>query len=151
MPATSLMKIVSTLFVLLFSVHAISQEWQNEFSSAQQLAKERKQPILLVFAGSDWCAPCIKLEKNIWDSTVFKSYAEEHLVLLKADFPRKKVNQLSEALQTQNRDLAEKHNPQGFFPSVVLLDENGLQKSVIIPKRKDTPQDIINIIKDRLH
>ena len=29
--------------------------------------------IIIVFSGSDWCAPCIKLDKNIWQSDAFKN------------------------------------------------------------------------------
>ncbi|XLS30311.1 thioredoxin family protein [Flavobacteriaceae bacterium M23B6Z8] len=144
------MKIVSTILLIFFSLNAVAQEWHDEFTDAKQIAQQKKQPILLVFAGSDWCAPCIKLERKVWDSSAFIEFANENLVLLKADFPRKKINQLSDELQDQNRALAEKYNPQGYFPWVVLLDENGFQKSVIIPGRKDSPQDIINKIKGKL-
>jgi hypothetical protein len=42
-----------------------------------------------VFSGSDWCAPCIKLDKSIWQSTEFKEYAASNLILERADFPKK--------------------------------------------------------------
>jgi len=77
-----------------------------------------------VFAGSDWCAPCIKLERNIWQSSEFKTYAKNHYVLYKADFPRKKANQLSEELTKQNAELAERLNSKGHFPLIVILDSN---------------------------
>ncbi len=52
--------------------------------------------MLLVFHGSDWCAPCIKLQKKIWQSEQFKTYSKESLVIVKLDFPRKKANQLAD-------------------------------------------------------
>ena len=48
-----------------------------------------------------------------------------HFVLLKADFPRRKIHKLSGQQQLKNNKLAEKYNPQGFFPFVVVLDKTG--------------------------
>ena len=112
------------LMTLLFNP-LVSQEWQTDFAKAKKLAAEKNIPIILVFQGSDWCAPCIKLDKEIWSSEEFKAYAEEHYIMLKADFPRKKGNQLPEDLSNQNKKLAEQYNPNGYFPHVVILSENG--------------------------
>lgn len=81
--------------------------------------------MILVFSGSDWCAPCIKLDQQIFQSDAFINYSDANVVLVKADFPRKKQNALSEELQTQNMGLAEKYNKNGFFPLVLVLNESG--------------------------
>ncbi|MAU26887.1 MAG: thiol-disulfide isomerase [Muricauda sp.] len=115
------------LLVLLFfiaSVPLLAQDWKPSFSDAVAEAEKSGKPIILVFTGSDWCAPCIKLDKKIWMSTAFKDYAAKHYVLYKADFPRKKFNKLEDALAAQNKKLAEKYNPNGFFPLVVVLDSD---------------------------
>ncbi len=78
--------------VLLFYVTMLNgQDWHKSFDEAQAEAKKNNKPIVLVFSGSDWCAPCIKLDKEIWQSDEFKKYALGHYVLYKADFPRKKT------------------------------------------------------------
>lgn len=105
--------------------HSYAQNWITDFDKAKQLAKEQNQPIVLVFQGSDWCAPCIKLDRQIWSTDTFKKYAQEHYVMLQADFPRKKKNALSESQEKQNGMLAEKYNTQGIFPFVVLLNSKG--------------------------
>jgi thioredoxin-related protein len=79
----------------------------------------------LVFSGSDWCAPCIKLDKVVWQSEEFKKEAEKNWVTYKADFPKKKANQLAPELTEANKKLAEKYNKNGSFPLVVLLDKSG--------------------------
>ncbi|UJH66750.1 thioredoxin family protein [Allomuricauda sp. SCSIO 65647] len=112
------------ILFLIASVSLCAQDWSPTFSEAVMVAKEKDKPIILVFSGSDWCAPCIKLDKNIWGSQEFKNYAAAHYVLYKADFPRKKRNRLNEMQATQNRQLAEKYNPDGFFPLVVVLNKN---------------------------
>ena len=112
------------LFLLSFlMLHA--QEWQTNLEEAQNLAKDQNRNILLVFQGSDWCAPCIKLDREVWSTPVFQSYAKDHYILVQADFPRKKKNKLSEEQQKYNNTLAEKYNQQGIFPLVVLLDPSG--------------------------
>ena len=51
--------------------------------------------------------------------------ANEKLVLLNADFPRAKKNQLPAAQQKLNDNLADKYNDKGVFPLTVLVDQNG--------------------------
>ncbi len=113
------------VLALAFSFQSLAQEWLTDFEDAKKNAVENNQNIILVFQGSDWCAPCIKLEKEVWTTNEFQSLNKDHFVMLKADFPRKKKNQLSETLQNQNNKLAELYNPNGYFPLVVVLDKNG--------------------------
>ena len=93
---------------------------------AQQQAKAENKNILLNFAGSDWCGPCIMLNKEIFDSEVFEQYSNDHLILVKADFPRLKKNQLSKEQQKLNDQLAEKYNKDGVFPLTLLLSPDGI-------------------------
>ena len=57
------------------------------------IAQTQDKNIIIVFSGSDWCAPCIKLDKNIWQSEAFKKEANEEWILVKANFHRKKANE----------------------------------------------------------
>ncbi|GAB5472214.1 MAG: hypothetical protein Mars2KO_03130 [Maribacter sp.] len=107
---------------MLSMAGSYAQDWQPSYTEAITLAVERERPLILVFSGSDWCAPCIKLDKWIWQSDEFRSYAKENYVLYRADFPRKKDNGLSKELVAQNRSLADRFNPKGYFPLVVLLN-----------------------------
>jgi len=109
---------------LLLSVGIYSQNWLSDINEAKKLAMNEHKPIILVFQGSDWCAPCMKLEKEIWSTEQFKKYAAEHYVLLKADFPKRKQNALSKEQQDKNNLLAETYNKQGFFPYVVILNSD---------------------------
>ena len=104
------------------------QEWQTDFNKAQQIAQEKHRPIVLVFQGSDWCAPCIKLDREVWSTDEFKKYAKDHYVMLQADFPRKKQNALPENQAKANAKLAEQYNKNGIFPFVVVMDAQGKVK-----------------------
>ncbi|ALL06241.1 thiol-disulfide isomerase [Pedobacter sp. PACM 27299] len=113
------------LLITLFSLLPGSLIWTSSFTEAQQKAKTSHQLILINFSGSDWCGPCIRLRKEILESETFETYAKDHLILLRADFPRQKKNQLSAAQVKLNEALAEKYNPDGKFPYTLLVDENG--------------------------
>lgn len=117
-----LVLMVSVLLVVL-SLHA--QDWETSFDAAQKKASEEGRNIILVFSGSDWCIPCMKLEKEIWKSPEFIKDSDQHFVLLRADFPKKKNNRLSKEQQEQNEHLAELYNKQGLFPMVAILDKDG--------------------------
>ncbi|MCF8274854.1 MAG: thioredoxin family protein [Flavobacteriaceae bacterium] len=113
------------IFVFLITGHVFAQEWQTNFENAKALASKSNHNIVLVFQGSDWCAPCMKLDKEIWSSSEFQNLSKNHFIMFKADFPRKKANKLSDDMTAQNTKLAEMYNSQGFFPLVVVLDKNG--------------------------
>ncbi len=117
------MILISTLLCL--TAVGYGQDWLTDFDTAKKVSAEEHKPIILAFKGSDWCAPCIKLDHEIFGTEEFKSYASDHFVLLEADFPRKKQNKLSDEQQAHNNALAAKYNTNGYFPFVVVLDENG--------------------------
>ncbi len=135
--------IIIVITVLLASVSVtFAQDWQTDFTKAKEIASKENKSIILVFQGSDWCAPCIKLDKEIWSTEDFKRYATAHYVMLQADFPRRKNNALSEIQTKANAALAEKYNKQGYFPFVVILDSKGTvlgQNSY----KKTTPENYI--------
>ncbi|GAA4107163.1 hypothetical protein GCM10022393_02220 [Aquimarina addita] len=143
-------KLLLVLLLILLGTNSINaQEWFTDIEMAKKTASDESKPIILVFAGSDWCAPCIKLEKEILETTQFKKYAREKYVLLKADFPRKKKNQLSESLQQHNKQLAEAYNKSGGFPLVVVLDKNG-KKIGETGYKKMTPEAYIQVLNSMI-
>jgi len=132
------------ILVLLISFQGFSQNWITDFSKAKELSASKNKNIVLVFSGSDWCGPCIKLDKTIWQSAEFKSYANDHLILLRADFPKRKKNKLSDEQQAHNDMLAEKYHAR--FPWVVVLDAKGTVLDEFGFVKNYTPQDYINRI-----
>ncbi len=95
-------KIVITALLFFISIVGYSQEWLTNFGNAIAIAQKENKNNIMVFSGSDWCAPCIKL-----------------------DFPKRKANKLSKEQQSHNDALAEKYNNKGYFPLVLVLDKNG--------------------------
>ena len=134
------------MFLFLFiGTLGHSQNWKSSFEEAKSQAIAENKNIILVFSGSDWCAPCIKLENTIWKSEDFKKEAEQKWVIYKADFPKKKVNLLSAELTASNKKLAEQYNKSGNFPLVLLLDQSGSVLGITGYKNV-TPQEYLQII-----
>lgn len=130
---------------LFLGTFGYSQNWESDFNDAKTQAIKENKNILLVFSGSDWCAPCIKLENTIWKSEDFKNEAEQKWVIYKADFPKKKANSLPAVLTASNKKLAERYNKSGNFPLVLLLDKTGTVLGITGYKNV-TPQEYIQII-----
>ncbi len=97
--------------------------WHNK-QEAKQIAQKENKHILLNFSGSVWCGPCIRMHKEIFENDVFKNMADTQSVLVNADFPRVKKNQLPTQQEINNK-IADQYNPQGKFPYTLLLDANG--------------------------
>lgn len=96
--------------------------WLTNFESAQARARSEKKSLLIDFTGSDWCPPCIMLDRQVFSQPEFEKYAAQNLVLLEVDFPR--VKELSGEQKAANEKLAERYGIYGF-PTVVVLDSNG--------------------------
>jgi len=116
------MKLLTVLLALTFLSNVT---WMGNFTDAASEADKENKLILVNFSGSDWCGPCIRLRKEILESATFEDYAKDHLILVRADFPRQKKNQLDAAQVKRNEALADKYNPDGKFPFTLLLDKNG--------------------------
>jgi thioredoxin-related protein len=114
------------LWITLFSGLLLSAPpWQTDFEKAKQSAQTEHKLILLNFSGSDWCGPCIRMHKEIFESNSFKQYAGEHLELVNADFPRLRKHELSKDQQKKNDQLADTYNRDGIFPLTLLLTSEG--------------------------
>lgn len=117
------MKLLTAIFVARLFLYTVN--WLGDFNQATAEAAKTHKLILINFSGSDWCVPCIRERKEILETAVFENYAEGHLILVRADFPRQHKNQLSKEQVKRNEDLADKYNPLGKFPYTLLVDEHG--------------------------
>lgn len=96
--------------------------WITDFEAAKASAAKDDRLILANFTGSDWCAPCGMLRREIFSTAEFAEYAAANLVLLELDFPQS-IPQ-SDELKRQNRELSEKYHVPGF-PTLLLLRPDG--------------------------
>jgi len=107
----------------------LPESWLTNFNAAKAKAKQTERPILLIFTGSDWCPPCIAMEKKVLSTERFQKYADENLVVVYADFPRR-GNQSKEQ-EAHNEKLAAQFGVQAF-PTYLLLsaDQKLLTRAV---------------------
>lgn len=140
------MKKVTLLFPIIFLIFSegFSQNWITDFSEAKNLSTSQQKKIVLVFSGSDWCGPCIKLNTDIWKSQEFVDYSDDHFIMLKSDFPRKKKNKLSKEQQQHNDGLAEKYGAE--FPLIVVLNSEGKVLGRLGYDKNYSPRDYIKHI-----
>lgn len=139
------MKRLLTFIFLTLSLSSFSQE-VNTLQNSLTKAKSEHKKVLFFFSGSDWCAPCVKFKRTFIDSEDFKAYAASNLIVFNADFPRQKKNALPKEQTAENEKLAEQYNPNGLFPYVILLDENGK----IVRKWEELPQETVAEFIDHL-
>ena len=114
---------VSLLLLSLVSAQA-EANWSTDFSKAQADAKSGHKLLLINFSGSDWCGWCKRLDAEVFSKSEFEQYAKDNLVLVMADFPRRKP--LSDEVRKQNYELAERFQVGGF-PTIVILNGDGKQ------------------------
>ncbi|MDG1913820.1 MAG: thioredoxin family protein [Crocinitomix sp.] len=93
-------------------------KWYIDLEKAHNEAEKTKKPIFGFFTGSDWCGWCIKLERNVFAKQAFIDWANEKVILLELDFP-KRIPQTPE-LKTQNRNLQQAFGVRGY-PTVWLF------------------------------
>lgn len=113
------------IIVAALIMMSLDTGWRTNFNKARDEAKIGHKYLLLNFSGSDWCVPCIRTKKEIFDDKLFYAFADSNLVLVNADFPRLKKNKLTITQIKENEMLAEKYNKDGAFPLTILLNADG--------------------------
>jgi len=134
-----------TIIALFFASTTLS--FSADFESIKLSATNEQKNIMIVFSGSDWCAPCIQFKKEVIENTTFTQFADSSLIVVHADFPRQKKNQLPTEIQKENDLLADKYNAKGIFPSIVLLDNKGIVKRIWEGKPKQNAEKFVTEIQ----
>lgn len=106
------------LIILLNNAYCVAQIIKDP-TEAYRSACEGGRPLLIVFSGSDWCAPCMRFERQVLSQDVFSQFIAEKVIVYEADFPQRK--RISKETQQSNEALAEQYNPKGAFPHLVLV------------------------------
>ena len=96
--------------------------WHDSFENALQASRDTGRPILADFTGSDWCTWCIKLKKDVFETSEFKEWARENVILLELDYPKRAMQ--STAIRKQNKALSDRYNIS-VYPTVLFLDSEG--------------------------
>jgi thioredoxin-related protein len=95
--------------------------WHTDLDEVHKISEKTGKPIFGFFTGSDWCGWCHKLQREVFAKEAFVKWANESVVLLELDFPKK--TKLSDELTKQNRELQQAFNVSGY-PTVWLFNAN---------------------------
>lgn len=142
-----MLKLRSLIALLLLPLLTSAGGWRTDFDKAKIDAKKQHKLILLTFSGSDWCVPCIRMEKEVFGTDTFQHFSDQSLIAVNADFPRLARNKLSKVLTDQNEKLAEQYNKEGRFPYTVLLDPDGKVLKVWNGYKGMQPEELIAQLK----
>ena len=105
---------------------ALVADWGlGDLAAAQAQARATGRPLVAVFSGSDWCAPCVKYEREVFAQPAFVAYAKDRLVLAHFDFPQKPENQPAPAQIKRNEAAKAQLNREGDFPLAVVVAPDG--------------------------
>ena len=110
---------ISALSIGQTSYKAEQEGWLVNLDEAYEKSQKTGKPIMANFTGSDWCGWCKKLSASVFTKPDFKKWAEENVVLLELDFPRRKT--VPQEIKTQNADLQRAFKVRGF-PTVWVFE-----------------------------
>ncbi len=108
------------LFVCNYCATTNADEiWSENVAESIEAAKADNKDVMILFTGSDWCPPCMQLEKDVLSQPDFFEKVREKYVLVICDFPQK--TEQSEELKKQNNEWQSKFGVAGY-PTIVLVD-----------------------------
>ncbi|NBU91835.1 MAG: thioredoxin family protein [Flavobacteriia bacterium] len=106
--------------------------WYNDVSLAAEAASTQSKPMLLFFTGSDWCGWCHRLQREVFNTPAFYTWASTNVILVELDFPKNKVQ--PQNIKDQNQLLQQQFQVQGYptiwFVNVTKEDEKYNMKSL---------------------
>ncbi len=114
---------LATLCLSMISAPAADDSWKTDFEAARKEAADSDKILLIDFTGSDWCAWCIKLRKEVFAQAEFETGVKEKFVLVELDYPKDKAR-VTEAVAKQNEALLKQY-PIKAYPTVLLCDAAG--------------------------
>ncbi|SFI04993.1 thioredoxin family protein [Halpernia frigidisoli] len=79
---------ITTSILLLFFTFSFSQQKYDDWEIAKKESQISNKKILIILTGSEWCKPCVKMEKNVIENTEFISYANLNLIILEINLKR---------------------------------------------------------------
>jgi thiol-disulfide isomerase/thioredoxin len=126
---------LSFLTVALFSMPLFSQAdnyepahegWLVTVEEAYQESQKTGKPIMAYFTGSDWCPPCRRFSAAVINQPEFNKWANDKVVLLELDNPRRKA--VPDQIRQQNESMRQAFNVTGV-PTIWVFNLNKNQSN----------------------
>jgi len=119
------------LFLFIFTTAQAQIKKSPDYETAKAEAIKEKKDILIVLTGSEWCKPCVKMKKNVFENQEFVDYANEHFVIFEVNLPRHW--DMNSKVYQDYSFFKEKYQTNAL-PSLVLLGSREKLKAVISEK-----------------
>ena len=121
---------LSTTFIVAQSDYeAGNPGWMVDLDEAYAVSKKENKPIMANFTGSDWCGWCKRLTAAVFSKPDFQKWADENVILLELDYPRR--TKIPDKYRQQNAQLQSAFKVTGF-PTIWVFnidkDTNGKYK-----------------------
>jgi thioredoxin-related protein len=120
------MKTFINIILLLFLIQiGFSQEVKmiTDWKEAKELARKENKQILIILTGSEWCAPCKKMDKKVIDNPEFEKYVEQNLIVFLNDLPSGELVINSKVYQDYEK--FKKKYQSNSLPSLILTENDG--------------------------
>ncbi len=116
------MRFFILLFIFCSNIYFSQVVKNNDWNTTQVKAQKSGKKILIILTGSDWCKPCIKMKKNVIETTEFEIYANENVEIFEINLPR---NQDLNSKVVKDYQVFKDKFKTNVLPTLVLLDNNG--------------------------
>ena len=143
----NLMKLLltSTFASLILATAATAgASWMTDIDSALAKAKKEKKNVLVEFTGSDWCPPCIMMDKKVFSKSEFTDAAKKDFILVKIDIPNK-----DKTLKKKNSKVMKKYSVRGV-PTVLLFGDDGTEFTRFTASRYPSVEQFLAHLKEAL-
>ena len=102
---------------------ANARGWTTNLEGALASAKQNKKFVMAQFTGSDWCPPCIMMQKAVFSKSSFTRLVPKKFILVKIDIPRS-----NKAMSLKNSKVMRNYNVTGV-PTILLFGDDGKEFS----------------------
>lgn len=151
------MKLILTLVGVFLGHLTFSQELKvvtTEWKNATVRAKELDRNILIVLTATEWCRPCIKMKRNVFENEEFINYSNDNLIIYQVELPKgesadtKGVHIIMNSEEYIEYDKLKTKYQAFRLPSLVLTDPNG-EKIKLIEGKVTSLKNVMSELRNR--
>lgn len=95
----------------------------TDWNKATELATNENKKILIILTGSEWCAPCKKMENKVIANKEFQEYAKQNFIIFLIDLPGGGLIMNSKVHQDYQK--FKKKYETNFLPSLIITKNDG--------------------------
>ncbi len=105
-------------------------EWLPNLEDAKGKAKDSGRDVIAVFHGSDWCTPCMALDRIVWKKEIggkpFTEAMSNNFIFANFDFVRDQSKlSADQKAQLVHRDAVQKELNVPGYPTILLMTSDG--------------------------